>query len=106
MFTCSTIALPLPDSTRSTRPRAPRLLPAVTSTWSFFRIFSFSMPCSFALCRRLAPSDDLGRQRHDLHEPPLPQLARHRPEDAGADRLAGVADQHRGVGVEADVEIG
>src|SRR5216684_4272016 len=30
------------------------------------------------------------------------QLARHRPEDAGADRLRLVVDQHRGVAVEAD----
>ena len=55
--------------------------------------------------RRLdAPcSEHLGRERDDLHEPLRAQLARHRPEDAGADRLAGVVDQHGRVGVEADV---
>jgi hypothetical protein len=30
------------------------------------------------------------------------QLARHRPEDAGADRLRLIVDQHGGVAVEAD----
>src|SRR6201992_260378 len=78
MFTCSTTALPLAARTRRTRPRAPRFLPAVTSTWSFLCTFSLGISRS---------SDDLGRQRHDLHETPLPQLARHRPEHARADRL-------------------
>src|SRR6185312_2574695 len=48
-------------------------------------------------------SDDLRRQGDDLHEPLLAQLARHRTEDAGADRLVGVVDQDGGVVVETDV---
>src|SRR5437879_5857489 len=48
-------------------------------------------------------SDDLRRQRHDLHEPFLPQLAAHRPEDARRPRLPLVGDEHGGVLVEADV---
>src|SRR5258708_12793829 len=48
-------------------------------------------------------SDHLRRERHDLHELLLAQLAAHGPEDAGGARLAGVRDEHRGVLVEADV---
>src|SRR5216684_234916 len=47
-------------------------------------------------------SKHLWRQRDDLHEPPRPQFARHRPEDARPDRLALAADQHRRVAVEAN----
>src|SRR5262245_14929504 len=46
---------------------------------------------------------DLWRQRDDLHEAALAQLARDRPEHARADRLALVVDEHGGVAVEADV---
>src|SRR6266850_4138647 len=42
-------------------------------------------------------------QRDDLHEPALPQLAGDRAEDAGADRLALIVDEHGGIPVEADV---
>jgi len=42
------------------------------------------------------------RQADDLHEPLGAQFARHRPEDAGADRLHLLVDQHGGVAVEAD----
>src|SRR3954470_9661477 len=45
----------------------------------------------------------LRRQRDDLHEPLLPQLAAHRAEDAGAAGVAAVTDEHGGVLVEADV---
>src|SRR5437762_4126737 len=38
-----------------------------------------------------------------LHELLRPELAGHRPEDAGADGLAVLADHHRAVGVELDV---
>src|SRR6185312_7180137 len=41
-------------------------------------------------------------ERHDLHEPLAAQLARDRSEDARADRLELVVEQHRGVAVEAD----
>src|SRR6195952_5886535 len=74
MLTRSTMALPSLARTRSTRPRAPRSLPVVTSTWSFFFTFAFI-------------SDDLRRQGDDLHEPSLAQLPRHRAEDARAHRL-------------------
>src|SRR5205814_6182280 len=47
-------------------------------------------------------SEHLGSERDDLHEAARPQFARHRTEDAGADRLALAADQHRGIAVEAD----
>src|SRR3954468_4816056 len=46
---------------------------------------------------------DLRSERDDLHEPPLAELARHRPEDTGPDRLVVVVHQHGGVAVEADV---
>src|SRR5262249_28200314 len=42
------------------------------------------------------------RERNDLHVVLGAQLARHRPEDTGADRLRLVVDQHGGVAVEAD----
>src|SRR5262249_17297511 len=48
-------------------------------------------------------SEHLRRERDDLHEPLRAQLARDRPEDARADRLPGVVDQHRRVPVETDV---
>src|SRR5437660_8827580 len=47
-------------------------------------------------------SEDLGSERDDLHEAAGAQFARHRPEDAGADRLALAGDQPRRVAVEAD----
>src|SRR5256885_2404977 len=48
-------------------------------------------------------SNHLGRQRHDLHELFLTQLAAHRAEDARSAGLALVVDQHGGVFVETDV---
>src|ERR1041385_7756552 len=48
-------------------------------------------------------SDYLRRERHDLHELLLAQLAADRPEDAGGARLAGVRDEDRRVLVETDV---
>src|SRR5258708_24489176 len=47
--------------------------------------------------------EDLGSERDDLHELLGAELARHRPEDAGPDRLAFLAHHHRAVGVELDV---
>src|SRR5665213_2729229 len=44
----------------------------------------------------------LGRQRDDFHELPGAQFARHRPENARADRLVLRRDQHRGIAVEAN----
>src|SRR6266576_6831073 len=48
-------------------------------------------------------SDDLRRQRHDLHELLLAQLAGHRAENAGGPWLAFVVDQHCRILVEANV---
>src|SRR5580765_4435419 len=47
-------------------------------------------------------SENLRGQGDDLHEPPRPEFAGHRPEDAGSDRLALVGDQHRRVAVETN----
>src|SRR6185312_14288774 len=46
---------------------------------------------------------NLRRERDDLHEALGAQLASHRPEDAGSDRLVVLVDQHRRVRVEPDV---
>src|SRR5947208_5413672 len=48
-------------------------------------------------------SDHLRRERHDLHEPFLAQLATHRPEDARSAGLALIRDEHRRILVEPDV---
>src|SRR5438477_7999395 len=77
--------------TRSTLPCLPLSRPLMTTTLSSFLIFSFGIG-----------SQDLGSERDNLHEAARPQLARHRPEDAGADRLALAADQHGGIAIEAD----
>src|SRR5688572_21860074 len=47
--------------------------------------------------------EHLRRERDDLHEVALAQLARDRPEDAGAARLVLRVQEHRGVVVEADL---
>src|SRR6476620_6247670 len=47
-------------------------------------------------------SEHFRRERDDLHELLGAQLAGHWPEDARADRLMLVVEQHRGVAVEAD----
>src|SRR5437764_14326177 len=47
--------------------------------------------------------EHLRGERDDLHEVALAQLARDRPEDAGAARVVLGIDQHRGVLVEGDV---
>src|SRR5262245_34814738 len=94
--------------TRRTLPLAPRFLPEITRTSSFFLILVFLIVVSPSLsiqgiCPRSARSDDLRSERDDLHELALAQLARDRAEDARADRLFLVVDQHRRVRVEADV---
>src|SRR5262249_12659681 len=68
--TPSTTSRPRPGSARSTRPRLPRSRPAITMTLSFFRIDEGVS---------VSTSEHLRRQRDDLHETPLAQLARHRP---------------------------
>src|SRR5439155_21567716 len=48
-------------------------------------------------------SDDLRRERDDLRELPLAELARDRPEDTRPDWILVRLDEHDGVAVEADV---
>src|SRR5438067_8393520 len=74
-----------------TRPCLPRSLPLITCTVSPLRTFN--------VC---AISQHLWGQRNDFHEVLLAQLARDRPEDAGAARVALVVDDHGGVLVERD----
>src|SRR5688572_966699 len=74
-------------STARTVPWRPLSLPDNTTTWSPLRI--------------LFMSKNLGSERHDLHEPLGAQLARDGSEDARADRLELVREQHGGVRVEA-----
>src|SRR5262249_28167171 len=71
-----------------TVPRLPLSRPASTTTSSPFLI--------------LCMSQHLWSERNDLHEALGAQLARHRPEDARADRLELGREQHRGVAVEPD----
>src|SRR4051794_1158914 len=73
-----------------TLPVLPLSLPAMTTTLSSARSFA-------------GISEHLRRQRHDLHEPAVAQLARHRAEDARAARVVLGVDDHRGVLVEGDV---
>src|SRR5437899_543847 len=96
-------SLPL-SSPRTTRTVSPLV------TWSLTR--SALSACRFRLtargrsvlrCLRCLISNDLGRQRHDLHVPLLTQLARDRSEDTGGPGLPLVVDDHDGVLVEPDV---
>src|SRR3954453_16398362 len=73
-----------------TLPVLPRSLPEMTMTSSSRRIFT-------------AMLEHLRRERHDLHEVALAQLAGDRPEDARAARVVLRVDEHRGVLVEGDV---
>src|SRR3954451_24038766 len=79
-------------STVSTVPVLPLSLPDMTFTVSPLRILKPAMALKH-----------LRRQRDDLHEVAVAQLARHRPEDAGAARVVGGIDDHCGVLVEGDV---
>src|SRR5262245_36954422 len=93
MFTPSMIRRFLSGSTFSTRPRLPRSLPVMIRTLSFLRS---------GVARR-DTLENLRRERDDLHEPALAQLARDRTKYTGADRLVVVVVQHGGVAIEADV---
>src|SRR5262245_14896667 len=95
MLTCSTMARSVAGSTNRTLPRLPFSRPAMTRTVSFFRIAS---PLPF-----IAASDDLRRERDDLQELPLPELARHGPEDARPNRIVLWVQEDGGVAVEFDV---
>src|SRR5258707_13743425 len=96
-FTRSTIAVPLLGSTRSTLPCLPRSLPARTTTLSPF--FTCGLTRGWSFCFVAFPymdivvtSDHFRRQRDDLHELPLAQLAGHGTEAPRPDRLPGVVD--------------
>src|SRR5256885_4680225 len=71
-----------------TLPVLPRSLSAITTTSSSVRSFI---------------SEHLRRERDDLHEPAVAQLAGHRPEDARPARVVLGVDDHGGVLVERDV---
>src|SRR3954469_17233653 len=77
-------------STRMTLPVLPRSLPEMTMTSSSRRIFT-------------AMLEHLRRERHDLHEVALAQLAGDRPEDARPERVVLGVDDHGRVLVEGDV---
>src|SRR5208283_2027358 len=77
-------------STSMTAPRRPLSRPALTITVSPLRIFF------------MAVSQYLGRERNNLHELHVAELARHGPEYSRADRFQLVGEQHRRVGIEAD----
>src|SRR3989441_805546 len=98
-YTCSTLPSRPRSSPRITRTRSP------LATWSLWRAGSRSLrrPRRLFLKTSGFISDHLRRERHDLHELLLAQLAPDRPEDAGRAGLALVGDEHRGVLVEADV---
>src|SRR2546426_9292700 len=110
MFTPSTSTRNSLGKTRSTLPSLPRCSPEITRTVSPLAMCILWRSGSRASARvRLFlytsgfMSDHLGRERDDLHEPLVAQLAPHRPEDAGRAGLALVGDEHGGVLVEPDV---
>src|SRR5829696_7244508 len=90
MLRPSTKTFSFSASTRRTRPVLPRSLPEITMTSSSLRI-------------RAGMSEHLRRERDDLHEVALAQLAGDRTEDAGAARIVLRVDDDGGVLVEADV---
>src|SRR2546426_2432876 len=98
-YTCRTLPSRPRSSPRITRTRSP------LATWSLWRAGSRSVRRARRLFLKTSGfiSDHLRRERHDLHELLLAQLATDRPEDAGRAGLALVGDEHRGVLVEADV---
>src|SRR3954466_6532445 len=89
MFRPSTYTRSRLGSTRMTLPVLPLSLPAMTTTVSSVLI--------------LMASEHLRRERDDLHEAAVAQLARHRPEDARPARVVLGVDDHRRVLVERDV---
>src|SRR4030095_5192135 len=83
---------------RAMSPRLPLSRPAMTTTLS-----------PFLILRMLASPPSLQhfrRERHDLHEPLVAQLARDGSEDARADRLELGGEQHGGVGIEEGQRAG
>src|SRR5256885_10016761 len=105
-FTRSTMAVPLTGFTRSTFPCLPRSLPLRTTTVSPFRMWVVCRGRSvglFCLAYIDESLDDFRRERDDLHELPLAELAGHGTEDARPDRLAGILDENRRIVVDFDV---
>src|SRR5919106_159107 len=108
-FTPWILIRPVLGKTSSTLPCFPLSSPEIT--WTVSPLVMCSLCRTGALWRtRLAflytsgfMLQHLRRERHDLHVPLLPQLARDRAEDAGGPRLPGVVDQDRGILVESDV---
>src|SRR6476620_8833545 len=94
MLTFSTTTRPRSGSTRTTVPRLPESLPAITCTESPFLILIFASATGL---------QHLWRERDDLHEVALAQLTRNRAEDTGPAGVALVVDDHCGVLVEGDV---
>src|ERR1700677_3210023 len=108
--------------TRRTRPCLPLSLPAMTATLSLRLILilvaaiTLSYPRQSVVPRSRTPVsglrhawcaagklDDLGCERDDFEELLLAELAGYRTENAGADRLVGVVDDHSGVLIETNV---
>src|ERR1700743_1391998 len=79
-------------STSITAPFRPLSRPAIRITVSPLRIFFI---CQFL-------SEHFRRERNNLHELHVAQLARHRSKNTRADRLERVWPKNGGVGVEAD----
>src|ERR1700742_263554 len=79
-------------STSITAPFRPLSRPAIRITVSPLRIFFI---CQFL-------SEHFRRERNNLHELHVAQLARHRSKNTRADRIELVGKRHGDVGVEAD----
>src|ERR1700682_2672086 len=101
-LTPRTTILLLCGSVRSTSPRLPLSLPAITTTVSpgarssqRCLVFALFVSISFSL-------ENLRREGHDLHEVALAQLTGDRPEDACATRVVLRVDHDRRVLVELD----
>src|SRR5215203_1263655 len=116
MLIPSTVTRPVLRNTRSTLPSLPLSSPRITRTVSP-RDTGMLMRSTFRACRvaffaparsvfryfRIRMSDNLWRERHDLHVLLVAKLARHRAEDTRRARLALLVDDHDGVLVEPDV---
>src|SRR2546423_8073400 len=86
-------------STFKTSPRLPLSRPVMTTTWSPFLIFSLTV---IVRTLRASPLQHFRRETDDLHELLGPELARDGAENARANRLALLGDEHSGVAIEAD----
>src|SRR5258708_20459522 len=85
-------------STSMTAPLRPLSRPVIRTTRSPLRIF-FIYPF---LNKSRPELQYFRRERDDLHELHIAQLASHGPEDTGADRLELVGQQHSRIGVETN----